>query len=80
MVDPEFTPSPGSPPVAVLAEGDLVAVVLKAVLPDPDDPSKTYEAFSFEMFLVIEGKIAHYWDGVKLTKNWAAELQRPASK
>jgi predicted SnoaL-like aldol condensation-catalyzing enzyme len=80
LVDPDFTFSPGSAPVAVLAEGDVVAVVLKATLPDPDDASKTYEACSFEMFLLAGGKIAHHWDGVKLTKDWAAELQHSALK
>jgi hypothetical protein len=37
-------------PIMLMAEGDLVTAIYKAALPDPDDQTKTYEAFTFEMF------------------------------
>jgi len=57
-------------PVIVLAEGDLVLLVYKGVLPDPDAPSKTYEAFAFEAYRVRDGKLAEHWDQVTLTPGW----------
>ena len=35
-------------PIIVMAECDLVTAIYKGVLKDPDDPSRTYEAFAFE--------------------------------
>ncbi len=49
LTDPDF--SLRSTPVAIVAEGDYVVAIYKATLPDPDDPSKKYEAFNFEMVL-----------------------------
>jgi len=56
--------------VVVMAEGDYVCAILKAALPDPDDGTKTYEAFSFEAARVKEGKLAEHWAAVKLTPGW----------
>ncbi len=50
-------------PVAVVAEGDLVTVIWKRPLPDPADPSKTYDAFAFDLFRIQNGKLMEHWDG-----------------
>lgn len=46
----------------VVAECDYVSVVWKQVLPDPDTPSRTWEAFTFDAFRIAGGKIAEHWD------------------
>lgn len=43
-------------PILIMAEGDLVTVVFKGVLPDPDAESQTYEAFAITVFRVRNGK------------------------
>ena len=78
LTDPAFNLR--STPVAVVAEGDYVVAIYKATLPDPDDPSKTYEAFNFEMVRVKDGKLAEHWDALKLTKGWKTELEQTSSK
>ncbi len=45
-------------------------LVYKGVLPDPDAPSKTYEAFAFEAYRVRDGMLAEHWDQVTLTPGW----------
>jgi predicted SnoaL-like aldol condensation-catalyzing enzyme len=67
-------------PILLMAEGDLVTAIYKAVLPDPDDKSKTYEAFTFETFRVKDGKFTEHWDGVQLAPGWRTELEKPAAK
>jgi predicted SnoaL-like aldol condensation-catalyzing enzyme len=57
-------------PVIVMAEGNLVLLVYKGVLPDPDAPSKTYEAFAFEAYRIRDGMLAEHWDQVTLTPGW----------
>ena len=49
-------------PVEVMAEGDLVTLMWKVNKPDPQDKSKTYEAFWFDMFRVKDGKLVEHWD------------------
>jgi predicted SnoaL-like aldol condensation-catalyzing enzyme len=46
----------------VVAECDYASVVWKQVLPDPDTPSRTWEAFTFDAFRVRDGKLAEHWD------------------
>jgi len=56
----------GAPPRTVemvVAECDYVSVVWKQVLPDPDAPSRTWGAFTFDTFRVNNGKLAEHWDG-----------------
>jgi predicted SnoaL-like aldol condensation-catalyzing enzyme len=77
LTDPDFNLR--SAPVAVIAEGDYVVAIFKATMPDPDDPSKTYEAFNFEMVRVQDGKLAEHWDALKLAKGWMTELEKPAT-
>jgi predicted SnoaL-like aldol condensation-catalyzing enzyme len=63
-----------STPVLVMAEGDLVTAIYKAVLPDPDHPGQTYEAFTFETVRIRDGKLAEHWDAAKLAPGWRAPI------
>jgi predicted SnoaL-like aldol condensation-catalyzing enzyme len=75
VTDPDFRLS--GTPVILMAEGDLVTLIFKAVLPDPDDPTKTYEAFNFETLRIRDGKLAEHWDALKLEKGWKDGLNAP---
>ena len=57
-------------PVIVMAECDLVTAIYKGVLRDPDDPTRTYEAFAFETVRVKDGKFTEHWDQVTLASGW----------
>lgn len=57
-------------PVIIMAEGDLVTAIYKGTLPDPDDPTRTYEAFAFETVRVKDGKFVEHWDQVTLSPGW----------
>ncbi len=59
---PQNLPKP-PPPVIVMAENDLVTVVVKRDLPDPGQPGKTYEAFWFDTYRVKNGLLVEHWDG-----------------
>ena len=48
--------------VAVLADGDLVTVVMPRELKDPTDPSKTYTPTWFDMWRFVDGKADEHWD------------------
>ena len=48
--------------VAVLADGDLVTIVLPRELKDPKDPSKTYTTTWFDMWRFVDGKADEHWD------------------
>jgi len=48
--------------VAVLADGDLVTVVIPRELKDPKDPSKTYTTTWFDMWRFVNGKADEHWD------------------
>jgi predicted SnoaL-like aldol condensation-catalyzing enzyme len=52
----------GTPVVAVLAEGDLVTVVMPRVLKDPKDATKTYTTTWFDMWRFKDGKADEHWD------------------
>ena len=69
-----------SNPVILMAECDLVTAIYKGVLPDPDDASRTYEAFAFEVFRVRDGKVSEHWDQVQLAPGWLKPLPAPAAK
>jgi len=61
-------PLPASPKdwrtkvVAVLAQGDLVAVATRAELPDPRNPGQTYTTTHFDMWRFVDGKADEHWD------------------
>lgn len=46
----------------VIAECEFVSVVWKRSLPDPDEPSRTWEAFGFDTFRIRDGHLAEHWD------------------
>jgi len=46
----------------VVAECDYVALVWKQTLPDPDDAQRTWDAFSFDVYQVHDGRIVAQWD------------------
>jgi predicted SnoaL-like aldol condensation-catalyzing enzyme len=59
-----------NPPVIIMAECDLVTAIYRGTLKDPDDPSRTYEAFAFETVRVRDGKFSEHWDQVTLAPGW----------
>lgn len=52
--------------VAVLAEGDLVAVAFVRELPHPNEPGKTYTTTWFDMWRIKDGKADEHWDGATI--------------
>ena len=48
--------------VAVVADGDLVTVVIPREHRDPKDPSKTYTTAWFDMWRFVDGKADEHWD------------------
>jgi predicted SnoaL-like aldol condensation-catalyzing enzyme len=48
--------------VAVLAQGDLVAVVTRVELPDPRTPGQTYTTTHYDMWRFLDGKADEHWD------------------
>jgi predicted SnoaL-like aldol condensation-catalyzing enzyme len=48
--------------VAVLADGDLVAVVSRVELPDPRNPGQTYTTTHYDMWRFVDGKADEHWD------------------
>ena len=54
--------------VAVLADGDLVTVVMPREVKDPKDSSKTYTTTWFDMWRFVNGKADEHWDpAMKMT-------------
>lgn len=51
-----------APLVAILADGDLVVLSFAREHPDPQDPAKKYTTTWFDMFRIVDGKIAEHWD------------------
>ena len=51
-----------APLVAIVAEGDLVALVFVREVTDPRDTVQKYVTTWFDMFRVETGKIAEHWD------------------
>jgi predicted SnoaL-like aldol condensation-catalyzing enzyme len=69
-------------PVIVMAEGDLVTVVVKFTIQDPTSaPGTNYELFGWDTFRIRNGKIVEHWDGQNLSKNavrMARAMEAPA--
>lgn len=51
-----------APLVAIVAEGDLVAVVTRQSHPHPVHSGRTYTTTWFDMFRIVNGRIAEHWD------------------
>ncbi|MBZ5501646.1 MAG: nuclear transport factor 2 family protein [Acidobacteriia bacterium] len=56
-----------TPVVAVIADGDLVVVVIARQFPDPRTPGKTYTTSWFDMWRIKDGKADEHWDGATIT-------------
>ncbi len=54
-------------PTLMFASGSYVFLIVKRAEKDPDDPSKTYPAYWFDMVRVDNGMIQEHWDSA--TKN-----------
>jgi predicted SnoaL-like aldol condensation-catalyzing enzyme len=52
--------------VAVVAEGDLVAVVTRVELPNPRTPGETYTTTHYDMWRFVDGKADEHWDEGKI--------------
>jgi predicted SnoaL-like aldol condensation-catalyzing enzyme len=50
------------PVVAVLADGDLVTVVVPREHDDPRHPGKKYTTTWFDMWRIVDGKADEHWD------------------
>ncbi|MEO8096860.1 MAG: nuclear transport factor 2 family protein [Acidobacteriota bacterium] len=48
--------------VAVLAVGDLVAVMNRVERPDPRNPGQTYTTTHYDMWRFVDGKADEHWD------------------
>lgn len=55
-----------TPVVSVLAEGDLVNVVIARSYPDPNNPGKTYTTSWFDMWRFVDGKADEHWDAATI--------------
>ena len=51
-----------TPVVAVMAEGDLVTVIIPREYDDPRNPGKTYSTTWFDTWRFVDGKADEHWD------------------
>ena len=51
-----------TPVVAVLADGDLVTVVIAREYPHPNKPGETYSTTWFDMWRFVDGRADEHWD------------------
>jgi len=51
-----------NPVVAVLAEGDMVTVLMPRKYPDPRTPGKEYYTTWFDSWRFVDGKADEHWD------------------
>jgi predicted SnoaL-like aldol condensation-catalyzing enzyme len=49
-------------PTIAIVNGDYVLMMWQAASPDPDEPSKTYPWYYFQLIRVYNGKVAEHWD------------------
>lgn len=50
----------------VMADCDHVFLLKKSYQPDPQHPGQFYEAFSFDLWRIKDGKLAEHWDDVRI--------------
>lgn len=65
------------PVVAVLAQGDLVTVVIPRSYPHPTKPGTTYSTTWFDMWRFVDGKADEHWDPATIA---APAAPAPAAK
>jgi predicted SnoaL-like aldol condensation-catalyzing enzyme len=51
-----------APVVAVVAESDLVTLVTRREHPHPSRAGRTYTTTWFDMFRIVDGRLAEHWD------------------
>ena len=51
-----------TPVVAVMAEGDLVTVIMPRSYPDPRNPGQSYSTTWFDTWRFVDGKADEHWD------------------
>jgi predicted SnoaL-like aldol condensation-catalyzing enzyme len=51
-----------TPVVAVMAEGDLVTVIIPRTYPDPRNPGQSYTSTWFDTWRFVDGKADEHWD------------------
>lgn len=57
------------PPIALIAEGDLVLICWIRDYTDPKDPTKKYNSGWFDLFRIENGKIKEHWDAATKPAN-----------
>jgi predicted SnoaL-like aldol condensation-catalyzing enzyme len=78
---PPTPPNPGNDPTyLIMADGDLVTVLHKQMLPDPQNAGKFYESFTFDTWRVKDGKLYEHWDGATIPDKVPEFLGKPQSK
>ncbi len=61
-------PPPNNPYELVIAEGDIVTVIQKRYVQDPNEaPGTYYESFWFDTFRIQDGLLYEHWDGALIT-------------
>jgi predicted SnoaL-like aldol condensation-catalyzing enzyme len=65
--DAPLQPWIGAPLVALVAEGDLVALVTMQELPHPVHTGRTYTITWFNQFRIADGRIVEHWDAATPT-------------
>jgi predicted SnoaL-like aldol condensation-catalyzing enzyme len=56
---------PAGKPV-LIAEGDLVVMMLPRKVPHPTRPGEFYDSYWFDMWRIENGKLAEHWDAAPL--------------
>ena len=62
----------------VIAEGDLVTIIHKNYRPDPTAPGQFFEAFTFDIFRIKDGKLYEHWDAAVINPPAAPAATAPA--
>jgi predicted SnoaL-like aldol condensation-catalyzing enzyme len=72
---------PGQPPEDtyhfVMANCNYVLLLKRTFPPDPQNPGKYYEAFSFDLWRVENGKLAEHWDDARIPQHVPEVIQKP---
>ena len=71
------TPDGGDPAYVMIADGDLVTVLQKRQLPDPQNPGKFYEGFWFDTWRVKDGKLFEHWDAATIPEKIPDVIKQP---
>jgi predicted SnoaL-like aldol condensation-catalyzing enzyme len=55
----------GCSQVFTMVDGDKVLVLLHQQIAEPLEPSLAYEAFDFDLFRIVNGRITEHWDAAR---------------